>query len=71
MREEPSEDRESFLKRLVRQMVPLTDALRVIDEDGLGEYAETYKKLSELRERNHQLTGMYPMLPPSWRASDP
>ena len=70
MGEESFEDREAYLKRLLTQMSPLADALRVIEEGGAGDYAETYKKLSELRERYRQLTGLYPMLPPSWRASE-
>ena len=70
MGDESVEGREEYLKRLLTQMSPLADALRVIEEGGAGDYAETYKKLSELREGYRQLTGLYPMLPPSWRASE-
>lgn len=69
MDQDSSEDREAYLKRLLPQISALTDELRLIEEGGAGDYVETYKKLSELRERYRQLTGLYPMLPPSWRAS--
>ena len=70
MADESFEDREAYLKRLLTQMSPPADALRDIEEGGTGDYGETYRKLSELRERYRQLTGLYPMLPPSWRASE-
>jgi hypothetical protein len=70
MDQESSEDREAYLMRLLPQISALTDALRHIEETGVGDYAETYKQLRELRERYRQLTGLYPMLPPSWRDSE-
>ena len=70
MEQESSEDREGYLKRLLPQISALTDELRVVEETGAGDYTETYKKLSELRERYRKLTGLYPMLPPSWRAPE-
>ncbi len=67
--DQPSlQDREDYLKRLLPQISALTDALRHIEETGVGDYAGTYKQLHDLRERYRQLTGLYPMLPPSWRA---
>jgi hypothetical protein len=53
MAQESSEDREAYLKRLLTQMSSLTDALRLIEEGGAGDHHETYKKLSELRDRYH------------------
>jgi len=70
MTQESFEDRESYLNRLLTQISSLTDEVRLIAEGGAGDYVETYKKLSELRERYRQSTGLYPMLPPSWRASE-